>query len=58
MYQRYDFEEKADRFAARVPATAQASVREALELLPTRPLRAALSQAPVTGIVFLLPRED
>lgn len=58
VYQRYDYEEKADRFASPVPATALDSAREAFELLPARPLRAALRHVPLTGIVFLLPREE
>jgi hypothetical protein len=58
VYQRYDYEEKADRFSSPVPATALNSVREAFELLPARPLRTALRNAALTGIVFLLPREE
>jgi hypothetical protein len=57
-YQRYDYEEKADRFAAPVPASALDSAREAFELLPARPLRVALRQVALTGNAFLLPREE
>jgi hypothetical protein len=57
-YQRYDFEERADRFCIAIPPAALAAFWRALDFLPNRQLRTALHRCEAKELVLLLPRKE